>query len=94
MVLEVAVFDITPGEQDAFAASYLQARELLAVSPGLRSLRMTQGIETPTRFVLLVEWDSLAAHEQFRAGEGFPQWRALIGPHFAAPPQVEHYVDL
>ena len=94
MVLEVAVFDITPGKQDAFAAVFPQARTFLDGSPGLRSLRMTQGIETPTRFVLLVEWDSLAEHEQFRASEAFPQWRALISPHFAGPPQVEHYDDL
>ena len=27
---------------------------------------MTQGVETPTRFVLLVEWESLEAHQAFR----------------------------
>ena len=57
-------------------------------------MRMTQGIETPTRFVLLIEWDSVAAHEVFRNGERFAQWRALLGPHFAGPPHVEHFVNL
>jgi hypothetical protein len=42
-----------------------------------------------------VEWDSVAAHEEtFRATDRFPQWRALIGPHFANPPHVEHFSDL
>ena len=47
---------------------------------------MTQGIESPSRFVLLVEWDSVEAHEQnFRGTDRFTAWRAAIGPHFAAP---------
>ena len=57
-----------------------------STTPGCRSVRMTHGIETPTRFVLLVEWDSVEAHEDnFRAPTGSPQWRAAIGPYFAAP---------
>lgn len=55
---------------------------------------MARGVETPTRFVLIAEWDSVAAHEEFRASDRFPQWRALIGPHFATPPSVEHYEPL
>jgi heme-degrading monooxygenase HmoA len=94
MVLEVALLDVTPGTEEAFRASYAQARALLAASPGCQQIRMTQGIETPTRFVLLVEWDDVAAHDAFRAAEAFTQWRALIGPHFAGPPRVEHFTDL
>ncbi len=94
MVLEVALIDVTPGAEPAFAAAYAKARGLLAGSEGCRSVRMTRGVETPSRFVLLVEWDSVAAHEQFRASPRFGDWRALIGPHFAAPPRVEHFEDL
>ena len=90
MVLEVAIFDVT--DADGFEAAYLGARELLLSSDGCRSARMTRGIESPNRFVLLVEWDSVAAHEDnFRATERFPVWRAAIGPFFAAPPRVEHF---
>ena len=95
MVLEVAVLDIRPGSEDAFLGAYRQARDLVASTPGCRSVRMTQGIETPQRFVLLVEWDSVAAHEQnFRGTDRFPRWRAAIGPHFASPPVVEHFSDV
>jgi len=94
MVLEVALIDVTPGAEPAFTDAYAKAKELVAATPGFRSLRMTQGIETPTRFVLLVEWDSVAAHQVFRDSERFGQWRALIGPHFAGPPHVEHFSDI
>ena len=94
MVLEVALIDVIDGSQQQFAAAYEQGRHLPASTPGCGAMRMTQGIETPTRFVLLVEWDSVEAHQAFRTSERFGQWRALIGPHFAAPPHVEHFTDL
>ena len=95
MVLEVALIDVKPGEEDAFAASYAKAHPFVAQSPGCLSVRMTRGIESPGRFVLLIEWESVEAHlDGFRATERFEQWRALIGPHFAAPPVVEHFADV
>ncbi|MEU6021380.1 antibiotic biosynthesis monooxygenase family protein [Micromonospora sp. NPDC047134] len=95
MVLEVALIDVVPGQEDAFAAAYAEGHPVLASTPGCRSVRMTRGIESPSRFVLLVEWDSVEAHEQnFRASERFLRWRELIGPYFASPPRVEHFVDV
>jgi heme-degrading monooxygenase HmoA len=95
VVTEIAVLEITPGSEDAFAAAYRQVRHEVADTPGCRSMRMTRGVESPSRFVLLVEWDSVEAHERnFRATDRFGRWRAGIGPHFARPPQVEHYVDI
>ena len=95
MVLEVALIDVTPGREADFADAYRTAVAELAGVDGCRSVRMTQGIETPSRFVLLVEWDSVEAHEQnFRATDRFVRWRALIGPFFAGPPSVEHFADV
>jgi heme-degrading monooxygenase HmoA len=93
MVLEVALFDVT--DPDAFATAYLGARELIIGTPGCQSVRMTHCIESPTRFVLLVEWDSVEAHEvNFRQTDKFVQWRAAIGPSFAHPPLMEHFTDV
>ncbi|HYN93692.1 MAG TPA: antibiotic biosynthesis monooxygenase family protein [Pilimelia sp.] len=95
MVLEVALIDIAPGREDEFAAAYAKGHPILAETPGCRSVRMTRGIESPQRFVLLVEWDTVEDHEEnFRATDRFTRWRELIGPYFAAPPQVEHFTDV
>lgn len=94
MVLEVALIEVQPGAEPAFAAAYAEARPLVARSEGCQSIRMTQGIESASRFVLLVEWDSVEAHDGFRGSDRFGQWRALIGPHFAGPPVVEHFEDV
>jgi heme-degrading monooxygenase HmoA len=94
MVLEVALIDVVPGREDEFLAAYGKARPTLAGTPGCRSVRMTRGIESPSRFVLLVEWDSVEAHlENFRATERFTTWRGLIGPYFDGAPVVEHFED-
>lgn len=94
MVLEVALIDVTAGSEAAFAADAARGLGLVADTPGHRSHRLTRGVETPTRFVLLVEWDSVEAHQAFRDSDRFPQWRALVGPHFAGPPHVEHFTDV
>ena len=94
MVLEIATFDITPGAEEQFAAAASKGLALLADTPGHHWARLTRGIELPTRFVLLVEWDSVEAHQGFRDSDRFPAWRALIGPHFASPPAVEHVADV
>jgi heme-degrading monooxygenase HmoA len=95
MVLEVALIDVHPGQEDDFAAAYRTAHSLVASTPGCRSVRMTRGIESPSRFVLLVEWDSVDAHmENFRNTDRFIQWRGHIGPYFAQPPNVEHFTEV
>jgi heme-degrading monooxygenase HmoA len=95
MVLEVGLINVVAGQEADFATAYAQAYATLATTPGCRSVRMTQGIESPTRFVLLVEWDSIEAHlDNFRATERFGVWRGYIGPFFDGPPLVEHFTDV
>src|SRR5690348_13005553 len=95
MALEVALIDIIPGTEEAFAAAYKIAHPVLATTPGCRSVRLTRGVESPSRFVLLVEWDRVEAHlENFRSSGRFPQWSGFIGEFFAQPRLVEHYEDV
>jgi heme-degrading monooxygenase HmoA len=95
MVLEVADIRVRPGSADDFVAAFRGVRDVIDSTPGCRSVRMTHGVESPERFVLLVEWDSVDAHEQnFRGTERFGTWRGAIGPFFERPPVVEHFLDL
>lgn len=93
MVLEVALVDVT--DPAGFEAAFRQAKPIAEGTEGCQSVRMTHGIESPERFVLLIEWDSVEAHEKnFRQTDRFVQWRALIEPFFAGPPHVEHFTDV
>lgn len=94
MVLELAEIVIRPGEQAAFDAAIANGIEtVLSQSRGFRRASVHKGIETPERYVLQVEWDSLESHTvDFRQSTAFTQWRAIVGPFFASPPNVEHFV--
>lgn len=95
MVTEIATFKVLSGHEEDFAEAYRGVRSLVAGTEGCRSMRMTRGVESPSTFVLLIEWDSVEVHEQnFRAGPHFGDWRAAIGPHFDGPPHMEHYADI
>ncbi|MGQ0779018.1 MAG: antibiotic biosynthesis monooxygenase family protein [Pseudonocardiales bacterium] len=95
MILEIVEITVRPGEEDAFAMAYRRAAHLVRDSPGCLSMRMTRGVEAPSRFVLLIEWESLMHHtEGFRESASFHAWRAEIGPFITQPPRVEHTVDL
>jgi exosortase/archaeosortase family protein len=56
-VLEQAILDVTPGLEDRFENAFAEANTLLAAVPGFRSLRLARSIETPSRYLYLVEWD-------------------------------------
>ena len=95
MVLERAQFRITPGREDEFEQAFAQAKLLLARSHGFRSATLSRGIESPSTYLLLVEWETLEDHtEGFRGSPAFGEWRALIGHLFDGAPDVEHFAQV
>jgi len=93
MIIEIADIKILPDGREEFAAAIIRAANtVLARAAGYRGHRILACRETPGRFVLTVEWDSLEAHTVgFRQSPAFAEWRALIGRYFAEPPHVEHF---
>lgn len=95
MVTEIADITVTPGSADEFPAAFERGVAHIAGAPGFRRARLTRSVESPERFVLLVEWDTLTDHtEGFRSSPAFQGWRSEVGPFFAGPPTVEHLVDV
>lgn len=95
MILEVAVINIQQGQNEAFEAAYQKAKTVLASAAGYLGHEIHRGIETPTRYVLLVHWATPEDHTVgFRGGDLFRQWRSYISPFFDGPPIVEHYTAL
>ncbi|HEX6887774.1 MAG TPA: antibiotic biosynthesis monooxygenase [Candidatus Nanopelagicales bacterium] len=94
MILETATISVTPGREDEFLAAVDgPGRAVLARAAGWQAITIHRGIERPSVFLLAIVWDTLEAHtEGFRGGPLFAEWRGVIGPFFAEPPQVEHWV--
>jgi heme-degrading monooxygenase HmoA len=95
MVLEIADIAVKPGTEDEFTAAVREGIRYVADTPGFGSARLTRGVESPSRFVLLIEWDSVEAHTKgFRESENFGRWRGLIGRYLDGDPKVEHADDV
>ena len=92
MILEVANLQVKPGQTLAFEAAFQPAQAIISSMPGYRSHQLQRCLEREGHYLLLVEWDSVAAHEQgFRLSPQYQQWRALLH-HFYDPfPTVLHY---
>ena len=93
MILEVADIRIQPGQNAAFGEALQYALTTVASqASGMQGFSVTRGIESPERYILQIVWTTLEDHTVgFREGPLFPEWRAIIGPFFAAPPSVEHF---
>jgi len=96
MILEVADIRIQPGQQAAFDEAIERGiTTVIAKAKGFRGYKVNKGIETPERYLLMIFWDTLENHTvDFRQSPAFTEWRAIVGPFFAQPPQVEHYTLL
>lgn len=95
MILEHALLDVRPGEEEAFEAAFVEARSIISSMPGFGSLRLERGIESPSRYLLLVEWATLEHHtEGFRGSPGYGRWRDLLHRFYDPFPLVEHFAAI
>jgi heme-degrading monooxygenase HmoA len=95
MILEAAFLQVRAGESRAFEAAFGEAQRIISSMPGYRSHELQRCLEREGQYLLLVRWDSVAAHEEgFRKSPQYQQWRQLLH-HFYDPfPSVFHYEQI
>ncbi|GAA1155559.1 heme-degrading monooxygenase HmoA [Kitasatospora gansuensis] len=96
MILESALLDVRPGLEDDFLAAFTEARPLIAVQRGFRSLELRRCLDQGrgSRFLLQVEWETLEDHtEGFRRSAEYQRWRELLHRFYEPFPEVEHYSE-
>jgi heme-degrading monooxygenase HmoA len=93
MILELADIRIQPGQQAAFDEAIARGvSTVIAKAKGFQGYKVNKGIENPERYILQIFWETLENHTvDFRESPAFAEWRAIVGPFFAAPPSVEHF---
>ena len=93
MILEMADIRIRPRQQVAFdAAIRCGVETVIAKATGFRGYKVNCGVESPDRYVLMIFWDTLENHTvDFRGSSAYGEWRAIVSPYFAVPPQIEHF---
>ncbi|HSB96008.1 MAG TPA: antibiotic biosynthesis monooxygenase [Spongiibacteraceae bacterium] len=92
MILEAALLDIVPGKAREFEQAFSVAAPIISSMPGYISHQLQRCVENNSRYLLLVNWQTLEAHTVgFRGSPQYQQWRKLLH-HFYQPfPVVEHF---
>jgi heme-degrading monooxygenase HmoA len=91
MIIEIAQIDVKPGMEEEFEAGVNKAAPLFKRAKGCTGMELVRSIEHPSRYRLLVKWETVENHTvDFRGSADFQEWRTLVGHCFAAAPQVEH----
>lgn len=93
--MEHGVLPIRPGAEADFEAAFAEARPLISAQPGFLGISMSRSVESPNLYLLLVQWESVAAHtEGFRKSAEFGQWRELLHGFYESAPVIEHFVEI
>ena len=92
MILEVAILDVKPNLEQEFEKTFKEAQSIIVSMKGYISHQLQKCIEKKSRYILLVNWETLTDHtEGFRSSPEYQQWKKLLH-HFYEPfPVVEHY---
>lgn len=92
MILEAALLPVRAGQESDFEAAFREASPIIASMPGYLGHKLQRCLESPSRYLLLVRWETLEAHtEGFRGSPEYGRWRELLH-HFYDPfPTVEHF---
>lgn len=92
MITEHALLPVIPGQEQDFEQAFRKARSIIASMDGFQNLSLSRSMESPSTYLLLVQWDRLEDHTVgFRQSEQYGDWRALLH-HFYDPfPIVEHF---
>jgi len=93
MILEIAEIHVQEGTGEQFEAGLKESAEkYISKTEGYTKHELRRSMEEPTRYILLVTWETLDAHMvNFRESDTFPKHRALISPYFAQPPNIQHF---
>lgn len=91
MILEIAQISIKPGLEAEFEACVGKAKPIFARAKGCKGVELQRSIEKPSRYRLLVKWETLEHHTvDFRNSADFQEWRKLVSHCFDGAPEVEH----
>ena len=92
MILEHVLLPVRVDRSVEFEAAFAEARHLVEASTGFRGLSLTRGVEHPETYLLLIEWDSLDAHETgFRGSAAYARWKELLHGFYDPFPTVTHF---
>ena len=92
-VVERCELTIKEGQEAAFIDGFRKVKHIAVDAAGATSVRLGRGVEHPSKFLLLIEWESVDAHTAFTKTPPFKEFSGVIRAHIAEPPVMSHYKD-
>lgn len=82
MVTEIAQITVAEGNEAAFEKAMRVDGGIahLSACAGVQNVKFGRGVESPSKFAFVVEWDSVEAHNAARASDSFKAFSLLIQP--------------
>ena len=90
MIYEIAVLPVKADQVDSFQQAFGEVVHLLARAKGYEGHQLLQGVETPSQFNLIVQWQTLEDHQRFEASQDHDVFMAGLEAYFSAEPDVYH----
>jgi heme-degrading monooxygenase HmoA len=92
MIFEVGTMNVRAGSQSGFERAWSEGAEIIRAFPGCISVGIERCVETDTRYLVRIAWDSLEAHVTgYRGSPASLQVRELIFGFLDGLPEVAHY---
>ena len=95
MILEVATLDVRPGQEREFEVAFAEAQDIIASIDGYQGHELQRCIENPSRYLLLVKWQTLEDHTiGFRQSPVYEDWKRRLHYFYDPFPTVEHFAKV
>jgi heme-degrading monooxygenase HmoA len=92
VILEVAKLEVKAGMGPQFERDFFEASRIIRAAGGYLSHELQRCLETPSQYLLLVRWETLADHtDGFRMSPDYAEWKRLLHHYYDPFPTVEHY---
>ncbi len=92
MILEVVTWDIKPNLEKEFEFAFGEAQQILASMNGYKSHQFQKSLENPSRYILLVNWDTLEDHtEGFQKSDLYQKYRSILKKFYEPGAKLEHF---
>jgi len=79
MILEVAILDIKAGQEKKFELVFSKTQSIISSMPGYISHQLQRCIENRSRYIFLVNWQTIESHTKgFHDSTQYQEWKALL----------------
>lgn len=79
MITEIAILNVKPAKAATFEKDFQLAGQYISSIDGYITHSLSKCMEVANQYILLVEWETLEAHEvRFRQSAQYQKWKALL----------------